>query len=135
MRLLITLAAASSLAALPAAAAPAKSSAPAKPAAASQSSAPEQNAVLYLKVLISGLQSDQVEQPVKGALVGCIYGASLGKITEAMDKLIADNPGKVSRDNPTQLLSAMLAVCGYKPEGGAAKTTPTPAPAPQPKGR
>jgi len=107
------------------AAAPAKK-APAKAVAASSSAAqpPQevQHAMLYLKVLISGLQSDKVEQPVKGALVGCIYNNSLSKITESMDKVIAENSAQISRDNPTQLLTAMAAVCGYKPEGAAAAT-------------
>lgn len=103
----------------------AKAAAPAAPAAAAS---PQQDAMLYLKVLISGLQSEQVPEPVKGALVGCIYGNSLGKITESMDKVIAENPGKISRDNPSQLLSLMAQICGYKPDAaaGAAPTKPAP---------
>jgi len=99
----------------------------AKPSAAAAAQAPAevQDAMLYLKVLISALQSDKVEQPVKGALVGCLYNNSLGKITESMDKLIAENPGKVSRDNPNQLLSALAAVCGYQVDSGATPTAPT----------
>ncbi|PEQ11062.1 hypothetical protein B2G71_18630 [Novosphingobium sp. PC22D] len=78
------------------------------------------NAVLYLKVMIAGLQSDKVEQPVKSALVGCLYGNPLKKISESLDKVIADNPGKISRDNADQVLSAMAAVCGYRPQQAAA---------------
>jgi hypothetical protein len=135
MRVLPIFAAGAALLAVPALAAQPASKAPAKPAAAAgQAPAEVQHAMLYLKVMISGLQSDKVEQPVKGALVGCLYGASLGKITESVDKLIADNPGKVSRDNPSQVLSAILAVCGYKPEGAAA-AKPNPQPTPKPTGR
>ncbi|MFD2136414.1 inositol monophosphatase family protein [Novosphingobium resinovorum] len=80
--------------------------------------------MLYLKVLISGLQSDKIEEPVKGALVGCIYDNSLGKITESMDKVIAENSGKISRDNPSELLSVMAQICGYKPTAPAAGAAP-----------
>ena len=132
MRILPIIAMGAALAATPALAATKAAKSVAKPATAAADNQPPaavQNAMLYLKVLISALQSDKIEQPVKGALVGCLYNNSLGKITESMDKLIADNPGKVSRDNPTQLLSALVAVCGYQPEGAAgAGTAPTPAP-------
>lgn len=118
-----------------AAPAPKAATKPATAAAAGPQPAPQvQDAMLYLKVLISALQSETIEQPIKGALVGCLYNDSLGAITENMGKLIAQNPGKVSRDNPTQVLSAMLAVCGYQPEdtptqsGAAAKPAPKAAP-------
>jgi hypothetical protein len=103
---------------------------PATTAASGQPPAEVQDAMLYLKVLISALQSDKVEQPVKGALVGCLYNNSLGKITDSMDKLIAENPGKVSREDPNQVLSALAAVCGYHPAGAAAGAPGAPAPAP-----
>ncbi|MCT2400042.1 hypothetical protein [Novosphingobium mangrovi (ex Huang et al. 2023)] len=96
------------------AAAPAK----AQPRAATGQSQVK-NAELYLKVLISGLQSKNVEGPVKGALVGCLYNNSLGRITESMDKVIAENPGKIHRDNPGELLSVMVRICGYKPDAAA----------------
>lgn len=122
----------------PAKAAAAKPAA-AAPAAGGHAPSPEvESAMLYLKVLISGLQSEKVEAPAKGALVGCIYNNSLQKISESMDKVIAENPGKISRDNPTELLSAMVAICGYKPTAPAAGA-PAPAPAtpqqPAPQGR
>ncbi|GFE74298.1 MULTISPECIES: hypothetical protein [Novosphingobium] len=104
--------------------APAKAAAPAKtaaaPAAGAHAPSPEvERAMLYLKVLISGLQSDKVEPPAKGALVGCIYTNSLQKISDSMDKVIAENPGKIHRENPSELLSAMVAICGYKPAAAA----------------
>lgn len=91
----------------------------AAPAKGPQSEAEVNDAMLYLKVLISGLQSDKVEQPMKGALVGCLYNNSLGKITESMDKVIAENPGKIHKDNPTELLSVMVRICGYNPQAAA----------------
>ncbi|MGH6743373.1 hypothetical protein EDF58_101578 [Novosphingobium sp. PhB57] len=108
--------------------APAKAAAPA-PAAGAHAPSPEvESAMLYLKVLISGLQSDKVEPPVKGALVGCIYNNSLQKISESMDKVIAENAGKIHRDNPSELLSAMVAICGYKPTAAAGAAPQQPAP-------
>lgn len=133
-----------------AAAKPAAKPAAAKPAAAPAASAshpappPEvQHALLYLKVLISGLQSDQVEEPVKGVLVGCLYNNSLSRISTAMDKVIADNPDKVHRDKPEEVLRAMVAICNHsdqKPAGAAQPSpaqpgAPQPAPTQQPQGR
>lgn len=142
MRILPLIAVAAMLSATPALAAKAVK-APAKPAATAaaapageQAPAQVQDAMLYLKVLISALQSDKIEQPAKGALVGCLYNNSLGKITESMDKLIAANPGKVSRDNPNQLLGALAAVCGYEPTAAAAaQPGATPKPTSTPTGR
>ena len=91
----------------------------AAPAKGTQSQAEVNDAMLYLKVLISGLQSEKVEQPVKGALVGCLYNDSLGKITESMDKVIAENPGKIHKDNPAELLGVMVRICGYNPQAAA----------------
>jgi hypothetical protein len=140
MKLPLLIAGSLAFAATPAlAAAPKK--APAKAAAAKPAAKPAasgdpqaQNAMLYLKVLISALQSDKVEEPIKGALVGCLYDNSLGKITESMDKVIAENPGKIHRDNPNELLVVMAQICGYQPApagtAGAAPTAPK-----QPQGR
>jgi hypothetical protein len=144
MRILSIIALGAALAATPALAAPASKAAgkaPSKAATAApttESPAEVKDAMLNLKVLISALQSDKIEQPVKGALVGCMYNNSLGKITDSMEKLIADNPGKVSRDNPNQVLSALLAVCGYRAEStaaGAPTAGPAPAPTATPAGR
>ncbi len=94
---------------------------PAKaPAKAPASKVEVQDAMLYLKVIISGLQSDKVEQPVKGALVGCLYNNSLGQITDSMEKVIAENPGKIHKDNPSELLGVMVRICGYNPQAAAA---------------
>ncbi len=129
MRFIPVLAAVAALTATPVLAAPKSAKTATAPAAAPAAGAPQmgetqQHALMYLRVFISALQSDKLEQPVKGALVGCIYNNSLSKLTDSVDKLIVDNPGKVSRDNPSQVLSAMLAVCGYQPEAAAGQAAP-----------
>lgn len=127
-KLVLGLAAASFvLGAVPALAAPAKK-APAKPApaAAPAAQAQSEHAVLYLKVLISALQSDQVKEEAKSALVACLYEAPLGKISEEMDKVFAENPEKVHRDKPAEVFAVLTAVCGYKGD----PTQPSPASVP-----
>ena len=101
------------------AAAAAPAPAPAATPAPQADQAQVEGAMLYLRVLISALQSDKVEQPVKGALVGCLYNNSLSTISGSMDKVIAQNPDKIHRDNPSELLSAMAQICGYTPAAAA----------------
>lgn len=124
----LALGAGSALAAVPKA--PVKQTAtPARTASAPSAEdekAQEEDAMLYLKVLISGLQSEKVEQPVKGALVGCLYNNSLGQITDSMNKVIAQNPGKIHKDNPSELLGVMARICGYKPQATPSGTGPAP---------
>ncbi len=109
----------------PAMAAPAKKAAAAKAPAAAAAAGPAQSehAVLYLKVLIGALQSDQVKEDAKAALVGCLYENPLGKISEGMDKVIAQNADKVHRDKPAEVFAVLTAVCGYKGD----PTQPAPA--------
>lgn len=92
----------------------------------------QEHAVQNFAVLASAMQSDKVPEDVKAALMGCIYSNKLETIGGAIDKLIAANPGKVDRAKPDDLLSAMVAVCGYKP---AATPAPAAPPAGAPKGR
>jgi hypothetical protein len=82
-----------------------------------------QSASFYLRVLISALESKEVETPVKNQLFTCLYENSLAKIAEGIDKVAAANPGKVDKTNPTQVLGVMAGLCGYKP---AAKAKPVP---------
>ena len=129
MRLLSIITLGAALVASPALAAneaPAKSAAPVA-AASEKAPADVQDAMLYLKVMISALQSDDIQQPVKGGLVGCLYNNSLGAITTSTNKLIVENPGKVGRDNPNQVLGALVAVCGINPDEAAAAPKATPA--------
>jgi hypothetical protein len=92
--------------------------------AASESLTKDQkdHAVEDFGVLSSAIRSDKVPDDVKAALMGCIYSNSLGKISAAIDEVVAKNPGKVDRKNPDSILGAMAAICGYKPN--AAATTP-----------
>ena len=84
----------------------------------------QQHAVQNFAVLASAMQSDKVPEDVKAALMGCIYSNKLETISQAIDKLIAANPGKVDRAKPDDLLSAMVAVCGYKPSATSPSAKP-----------
>jgi hypothetical protein len=97
----------------------------------------QQHAVQDFAVLASAMQSDKVPEDVKAALMGCIYSNKLETISTAIDKLIAANPGKVDRAKPDDLLSAMVAMCGYKPSATApgAKAPAAKPPAGAPQGR
>jgi hypothetical protein len=106
-------------------------------ASASISAAEQEHAVQNFAVLASAMQSDKVPEDVKAALMGCIYSNKLETINGAIDKLIAANPGKIDRAKPEDLLSAMVAVCGYKSDEtpAAAATKPATPPPGAPKGR
>jgi hypothetical protein len=100
------------------------------------SEAQQAHAVQNFAVLASAMQSDKVPEGVKAALMGCIYSNKLETISDAIDKLIAANPGKVDRNKPEDLLSAMVAVCGYKGDATApAAANPAAPPSGAPKGR
>nr|WP_166175605.1 hypothetical protein [Altererythrobacter segetis] len=99
-------------------------------ASAPINAAQQEHAVQNFAVLASAMQSDKVPEDVKASLMGCIYSNKLETISTAIDKLIEANPGKVDRAKPDDLLSAMVAVCGYKPSASAAAAKP-PAGAPQ----
>lgn len=75
----------------------------------------QQRASDYLRILIAGLQSEEVEQPIKNALVGCIYSNSLRAISETMDKAIEAAPEEFDGENPAHVLGMMASVCGYSP--------------------
>jgi hypothetical protein len=60
--------------------------------------------------MASAMRSDKVDDDVKSALMGCIYSNSLATISDAMDKLIVANPGKLDRTKPDDLLNAQAAV-------------------------
>lgn len=79
-----------------------------------------EQAAFELRVMVSALQSDKVDAPIKDALFRCIYTNNFAKISDAMGKVIADNAGKVDKRNPDQLLFIMSRVCGFNPQQGAA---------------
>jgi hypothetical protein len=86
-----------------------------------------ERATFNFQVLMSALHSEKVEPPIKSALFACIYENSMSKISQAIDGVIAANPGKIDKTNATQVLGVMAGVCGYKPPAGA-KPAPTPTP-------
>ena len=89
----------------------------------------QQHAVEYFNVLVAGLRSDQIEEPIKSALMGCIYGNSLKTISEAIDKAIDSSEGQVDRTDANAVLTVMVGVCGYRPQAPA--TPPTDGTTPQ----
>ena len=80
-----------------------------------------QHAADNFRILVSALQSDKVPQPVKSILFTCTYGNPFSKISEGVDKVMTEK--KLDKTNPTQVLTAMAAICGYRPEM-AAKPAP-----------
>ncbi|MEC3949552.1 hypothetical protein [Sphingobium sp. HWE2-09] len=78
------------------------------------------SAAYVLRVVTSALQSSEVEPPVKSALFDCLYSNSVSKVSEATDKVIAANAGKVDRKDPSQMLAVIAGVCGYRPPAAAA---------------
>ncbi len=115
---------------------------PALPNAAQPTKEQIEDAAYEMRVMVSALQSEQVEAPVKDALFQCLYNNNFKQVSEAMAKVIAQNPGKVEKRNPDHMLGVMAGVCGYRPKaaGAAAPAGPVPAtPAPatpaRPQGR
>ena len=88
---------------------------------AQPSQAAMQHAADNFRILVSALQSDKVPQPVKSILFTCTYGNPFSKISEGVDKVMTEK--KLDKTNPTQVLTAMAAICGYRPEM-AAKPAP-----------
>jgi len=117
-RLVIALAGIAMLAAAPA---PLLAQAKAPPPKAAPSKAKVEAAVFRLRVIVSAFQSDKVAAPIKDALFGCMYENSMQKISDAVDKVIAANPGKIKPNDPTQMLGVIAGTCGYKPPPAAAK--------------
>jgi hypothetical protein len=76
-------------------------------------------AAYNMKLFISAMQSDKIPGEVKDRLFWCLYGNSMGKVGEAMDKVIVDNKGKINRTNADQMLAVMAGVCGYRPKPAA----------------
>jgi hypothetical protein len=90
------------------------------PASAALSQEKQEHAVQDFAVMASAMRSDKVNDEIKSALMGCIYSNKLETISQAIDEVIADNPGKVDRAKPDDVLSVMVTICGYKPTGAAA---------------
>jgi len=118
-------------AAKPAAAAAAKPATTAASASDDLTADQKDHAIQDFGVMSSAMRSDKVPDEVKSALMGCIFSNSLSKISSAIDKVSADNPGKVDRKSPDSILGAMAAVCGYEPSSTAAAAPTGPTAKPQ----
>jgi len=89
-----------------------------------------EDAAFDMRVFVSAMASDKVEGPIKDALFECIYNNNFGKISDGIGKVAAQNPDKVAKRNPEQILGVMASLCGYRPkpaEAGAAPAAPAPA--------
>lgn len=84
------------------------------PAPVPPSPAQMQRAASNFNVFIGALQSKDVPQVVKNVLFVCIYSNPFSKISEGTDKAIAAK--KVDKNSPNNVLGAMSAVCGLRPE-------------------
>ncbi|WP_340265248.1 hypothetical protein [Sphingobium mellinum] len=83
-----------------------------------------QNAAHVLNIISGALQSKEVDDTVKTALFECLYANPLSKVSEATDRVIARNPGKVNAKDPSQMLAVIAGTCGYRPVAPAAKPAP-----------
>lgn len=139
MRKTVLLAAAVAVVALPSmtmaaeskgkkAAAPA---AAAQPAAAQPGSSQEdiQRGVVIIRSFDGALNSDQLNQQQKGAIVACLYNNPVRQISVAAGKVFAENKS-LDAKNPNHVYAAAAAVCGV-PQNAAAAATPPAKPAPQ----
>ncbi|HUD94438.1 hypothetical protein [Sphingobium sp.] len=84
------------------------------------------SAAYVLRVVMTALQSNEVEQPVKNALFDCLYSNSIGEISAEADKVIAANAGKVDRKDASQMLAVIAGTCGYRPAAGKPAAKPAP---------
>ncbi|MEA3390611.1 hypothetical protein [Sphingobium sp. CCH11-B1] len=84
-------------------------------------------AAFHLKVLMSALQSKEVDEPIKNALFVCFYENPFGKISDATTRVLTGN--KLSPTDPNKVLTVMAGVCGFRPGG-----TAPPPPGVPPKG-
>ena len=110
-------------------AAPAIGAAPAAPTKAQLDAA-----AFHLKVLMSALQSKDVDQPIKNVLFVCLYENPFGKVSDSTAKVLAGN--KLDPKDPNKVLTVMAGVCGLRPGGSAAPPAGAkPAPNQQPSSR
>ncbi|SEQ71461.1 hypothetical protein [Sphingobium sp. YR768] len=96
------------------------------PSRAAPTKAQLDSAAYTLRIVMTALQSNEVEQPVKNALFDCLYSNSIGEISAQADKVIAANAGKVDRKDASQMLAVVAGTCGYRPPATkpAAKSAP-----------
>lgn len=69
-------------------------------------------AVETLKVIMAGLQSKDVPEQVKSAIVGCLYLHNLREISEKTTTVMKQN--KLDPKDPNKRLTAIAAICGVR---------------------
>lgn len=97
-----------------------------------------ETAAFHLKVLMSALQSKEVDEPIKNVLFVCLYENPFGKVSESTAKVLTGN--KLDPKDPNKVLTVMAGVCGLRPGGSAAppagvKPAPKPGQPQQPRSR
>mgnify|MGYP001546404636 CR=1 FL=1 len=98
----------------------------------------QEHGVQTFGLIASAVQSKNVPDDLKAVLMQCVYGNSVRKISDGLDKVIAANPGKIDRTKPEQMLSVLARICGYEPPATPAATPGAPqgsAPTTAPVGR
>jgi len=141
MKTMLLAAAALAIAATPAvqaADAPKPAAAAAKPAAKPAATTPAkptaaqianmQRAARILRAFNAIFEAKETTQPVKTALLACLYNNKLATISAAAGQVIAKNPA-LKDDNINDVLHAAGGVCGLKFGTGTA-AAPAAAPAP-----
>jgi hypothetical protein len=100
--------------------------APEAAAPAEDEATTQQHAVQNIQLFFAALNSEEVSQEVKNALVGCIYQNSMRQITVAMDKAIEANSATIDRNDSSQMVGLMASICGYQPQNAGAGAQPQP---------
>lgn len=86
-------------------------SVPAKPDA--KQLAAYRNAAMIIRSFTIALNSENVQQNVKGQLIMCLYENKLADIAAATDQVFKNNPS-LKRDNLSDIYRASAAVCGVR---------------------
>jgi hypothetical protein len=88
----------------------------------------KEHGIETFRLIASAMQSQNVPNDVKSALMGCVYENPVGKISDTVDNAIAANPGKIDRSKPEQMLGVIAQICGYEPPAQGAAPAPGNAP-------
>lgn len=87
-------------------------------------------AAFRLNVLMSAMQSKEVDAPIKNVLFVCLLENPFLKISDATGKVLAGN--KLDPKDANKVLTVMAGVCGLRPTEGAQPAKPAPPPQQQP---
>jgi len=70
-----------------------------------------QRAIRIVRAFTAAINSDEVNEAVKGRLVSCLYGNTLAQISAATGEVFANSPN-LDPLNPTDVYRASAGVCG-----------------------